>query len=320
MIERYFRNPIITSRDIVSQFSELKDVSSVFNPGAALMGGQYILLLRVQNRGRRTFLVRATSNDPIHFSVDNAPIQIKGIEHLSSEIYHIYDPRITYLDNCYYIQVALDMKEGCRLGIIRTENFESYEFLALTSGVDVRNGVLFPEKWGDYYYRLCRPNQVLMANGPATGNQIILERSPNLLTWEYLGVVARGNLYYWDELIGSGPPPIKTRKGWLHIYHGVATHFAGVNIYQTGVMLLDLKDPLNIIARGSQNILEPRELYETVGQVPNVVFPSGAVVESVDEEGFALTNSMVYIYYGAADTCVGMVKTTVQELLLACYA
>jgi beta-1,4-mannooligosaccharide/beta-1,4-mannosyl-N-acetylglucosamine phosphorylase len=128
----------------------------------------------------------------------------------------------------------------------------------------------------------------------------------------------RGRPRYWDELIGSGPPPVRTREGWLHVYHGVATHFGSANVYQAGVCLLDLDDPSRVIARGRNNILEPREPYELTGQVPNVVFPSGLIAEDVDEDGCASTDSVVRLYYGAADTAVGLAETTVAWLLEAC--
>ena len=126
-----------------------------------------------------------------------------------------------------------------------------------------------------------------------------------------------GRFHYWDEFIGSGPPPVKTRRGWLHLYHGVATHFGSANIYQAGVSLLDLKDPTKVLGRSRGNILEPREPYELCGQVPNVVFPSGMVVEDYDAEGYALAASLVKVYYGAADTVVGLAVSTVGELLEA---
>jgi beta-1,4-mannooligosaccharide/beta-1,4-mannosyl-N-acetylglucosamine phosphorylase len=83
------------------------------------------------------------------------------------------------------------------------------------------------------------------------------------------------------------------------------------------VILLDLRDPTRVLGRCRANILEPREIYELVGQVPNVVFPSGLVVEETDAEGFARPESEVKIYYGAADTVVGLATTTVAELLAA---
>ena len=92
-------------------------------------------------------------------------------------------------------------------------------------------------------------------------------------------------------------------------------HFASSNIYQAGVSLHDLNDPSIVLSRSKYNILEPRELYELIGQVPNVVFPSGMVVEESDEDGFAKPESRVLIYYGAADTSVGLATTTVKELI-----
>jgi len=115
--------------------------------------------------------------------------------------------------------------------------------------------------------------------------------------------------------VGPGPPPVKTREGWLCLYHGVATHLASSFIYQAGVILLDPADPQKVVGRCPDNILEPRELYELTGQVPNVVFPSGMIVDGTDEEGFALPESRIFLYYGAADTCVCLATTTVGALL-----
>ena len=179
---------------------------------------------------------------------------------------------------------ALDMDGGCRLGLSRTSDFVRFEFLGLAAEDDVRNGVLFPEKIGGRYLRFDRPNTARHAGGPASGSAIWLSESDDLLAWRGVGPVLQGRFHYWDEFIGSGPPPIKTRAGWLHVYHGVATHFGSANVYQAGVALHDLQDPSRVLGRSRRNILEPRELYELVGQVPNVVFPSGAVVERGDGE------------------------------------
>ena len=83
-------------------------------------------------------------------------------------------------------------------------------------------------------------------------------------------------------------------------------------------MLLDLKRPERVIARGHYNILEPRELYELTGQVPNVVFPSGMIVEGDDAKDGAPDEARVLLYYGAADTVVGLAESTIGELVAAC--
>ena len=154
--------------------------------------------------------------------------------------------------------------------------------------------------------------------GVTSGDEIVLSRSDDLLDWRAVAPVMRGRLHCWDELIGPGPPPVKTREGWLLVYHGIATHLASACIYQAGVALLALDDPSTVLARSRNNILEPRELYEMTGQVPNVVFPSGMIVEGYDEQGFAHTDGRALIYYGAADTSVGLATATVGELIAAC--
>jgi beta-1,4-mannooligosaccharide/beta-1,4-mannosyl-N-acetylglucosamine phosphorylase len=314
-MERYKNNPIMTRKDIPEIPPRLVDVSSVFNPGAVKFNNQFLLMLRVQNRGRETFLLTAKSDNGIHFSISDQGIHFKGIEKVLGKIYHCYDPRITRIDDIYYIMFAMDMDDDCRLGLAQTSDFENFEFRGIVSEDDNRNGVLFPEKIKGKYLRLDRPNEIDLPDGPATGSIIRLSESDDLLDWEPVGPVISGRSHYWDELIGAGPPPIKTEKGWLQIYHGVATHFGSSNIYQAGVMLLDLENPLKVIARSRYNILEPREMYEFVGQVPNVVFPSGAIVEDVDSDGFAKLDSKVFIYYGAADTCVCLAMSTVKELI-----
>ena len=317
MLKRNAKNPILTREDIPNIKPNVIDVSSVFNPGAIKFNDKYILLLRVQNRGRETFIMKAVGSDSVNFKVEKAIVYFKGIEIVKEKIYHIYDPRITKIGKEYYIMFAMDMESGCQLGLAKTKDFDEYEFMGIVSSGDIRNGVLFSEKVNGKYLRFDRPNKVQLKDGPSSGNNIFLSESDDLLTWREVAPVMSGRFHYWDENIGSGPPPVKTKEGWLHIYHGVATHFASSNIYQVGVALHDLNDPSKVLFRGKYNILEPRELFEIVGQVQNVVFPSGMIVENYDAEGFALIDSPVHVYYGAADTVVGLASSTIRELIEA---
>ncbi len=318
LLTRYDKNPIISRENIQSQLPELMDVTSVFNPGAVKIGNIYRLVLRVQNRGRETFLLAASSDNGINFDINDEPIFIDGLSSIKKKIYHIYDPRLTVINNIIYMMVAIDTDDGCCLGLTKTEDFNKYDFMGIVSENHIRNGVLFPEKINGKYMRLDRPNKS-EHSGILSGNTICLSESENLLSWNKISELMQGHSHYWDELIGSGPPPVKTKKGWLHIYHGIATHFMAANIYQAGVVLLDLNDPSKVKARSRYNILEPREQYELTGQVPNVVFPSGMIVEEYDEDNFALMSSKVLIYYGAADTSVCLAISTIKELIEACY-
>jgi len=316
-MHRHPVNPILTRADVPDIPPFLADVTSVFNPGAVKADGRTLLMLRVQSRSRETFMIMAESADGFRFRVRSEIVEFKGLEKVKERIYHVYDARITRLEGAHYIMFAMDMDSGCQLGLARTEDFRAFRFVGVTSTDDVRNGVLFPERIGGAYLRLERPNRARLEGGPTTGSEIWLSESDDLVRWRARGPVMGGRFHYWDEYIGSGPPPVKTRRGWLHIYHGVATHFGSANIYQAGVVLLDLHDPSKVLGRSRGNILEPREPFELIGQVPNVVFPSGMVVEEFDAQGFALPSSPVKVYYGAADTAVGLAVTTVGELLAA---
>jgi beta-1,4-mannooligosaccharide/beta-1,4-mannosyl-N-acetylglucosamine phosphorylase len=316
MIRFENKNPVVVKEDIPEINVKLRDVTSVFNPGAVKIDDTYHLMLRVQNRGRRTFFIMAQSKNGYDFTVDDKIVEFEGIEKIKDEIYHLYDPRITKIEDTYYIMFAMEMGKSCQLGIGTTKNFETFKFLDIVTNQDTRNGVLFPEKVKGKYLRFDRPNNHQIDGGPLTGNSICLSESTDLLNWATVAKVAEGT-HFWDELIGSGPPPIKTRKGWIHIYHGIAMHYAP--IYQVGVMLHDLNDPSKVISRGSQCILEPRETFELVGQVPNVIFPQGLIVEEYDEDGFAMENSEVKLYYGASDTSVGLATSTISRLIEQCY-
>ena len=207
MMIRSDRNPIVTRERIPSVPPGLVDVTSVFNPGAVRFGGRILLLLRVQNRGRETFILKAESGDGVDFRISGEPVRFAGIETVPGPVYHCYDPRITPLDGDFYVMFAMDREEGCSLGLARTRDFETYTFMGIVSEGDVRNGVLFPRKIGGRFLRLERPNEVRLESGVTTGDTIVLSESVDLLAWRPVAAVARGRPHYWDEMIGPGPPP-----------------------------------------------------------------------------------------------------------------
>jgi beta-1,4-mannooligosaccharide/beta-1,4-mannosyl-N-acetylglucosamine phosphorylase len=312
---RYPDNPIITRQDIKSRHPALQDVSSVFNPGGVRYEGQFLLLLRVQNRARETFFVKALSKDGIHFVISDLPVQILHLERCKHRIYHIYDARITAdKSGFYHVFCAMDTDKGCWLGYFRSEDFDSLDFIGLASEPDTRNGVLLPGT----NYRFERPNKHIGADGVKTGSRIVCSKSLDMLHWQEVAEVFSGRPHYWDELIGSGPPPLLCEAGWLHIYHGVATHFGSSNIYQAGISLQDKDRPWITLARGRYNILEPRENYELCGQVPNVIFPSAAI--PLSDSPVLDNDTPIYIYYGAADTAVALAITTPAELIAQALA
>lgn len=309
-MRRHLKNPVITRRDIQITHPALQDVSSVFNPGGVRHEGKFLLLLRVQNRARETYFLPAISTNGVDFDIYDQPTEILNLDRCPHKIYHIYDARIT-ADKAgfYHIFAAIDTDKGCFLGYFKSQDFRHMDFIGIASKPDVRNGVLFPNR----KLRFERPNEERVSGGVKSGVRIVCSQSNNMLDWQEIDEVFAGRAHYWDELIGSGPPPLLCDEGWLHIYHGVATHFGSSNIYQAGISLHDRDRPWITLARGRYNILEPREDYELLGQVPNVVFPSAAIPHSDCE--ILPHNTLINIYYGAADTCVGLALATVDELL-----
>jgi len=132
-LNRYSGNPLITRRDISLSGTHLTDVSSVFNPGGILFNGKIILLLRVQNRGRETFLVKAESSDGKSFQIGTSQITFEGLESIQETVYHCYDPRITRIADVFYIMFAMDLESSCKLGLATTIDFETYSFLKRTT-------------------------------------------------------------------------------------------------------------------------------------------------------------------------------------------
>ncbi|MFH2051556.1 MAG: hypothetical protein ABIK96_03715 [bacterium] len=321
--------PLLSRHDIPAMPPHITDPSSVFNPGAVMLPqddgspGRVILLLRVQTRGRKTFTVPAATRPGKPFRISDHPVEFVGLQDFwtplgmpAMRVFHVYDPRITMLDGELMVTTAVDTERGCRLAIWRAAGsrdgdfagLERLELIGFAGDHDTRNGVLFPVRQDGRYLLLERPNKKIHRDMPATGDAIVLSSSPDLVHWRTDGVVLKGRPHFWDELIGSGPPPVLTEHGWLHLYHGVATHFQAANIYQVGAVLLDRDDPTRVLARTDENLLEPRELWELTGQVPSVVFPSGMF----------LAEGRVHLFYGAADTAVGYAVSSLDRLVAAC--
>ena len=141
-----------------------------------------------------------------------------------------------------------------------------------------------------------------MLHRPLPTRSICIAYSDNLVEWYDHKILVTPRKYSWDcSKIGAGAPPIKTEYGWLEFYHGVDEN----QVYRLGLILFDLEDPSKIIARSREPILEPEEMYELIGDVPNVVFTCG-VVE---------INDTYYVYYGAADKVIGVATVNKRQLL-----
>lgn len=291
-------NPILRPDDLPAP------CMSVFNPGAIKHNGETILMADVLTLQGLQVLWIARSKDGVRFTFDPAPVNWPVTNDPFYRESMVYDPRITRIGDEYLILYASQNNMGTCVGIARTRDFEEFKLLPSASASPNRNGALFPEKINGEYVRLDRP---ISQSGDM--GDIWISYSPDLVYWGKSKRIMRARGYYWDSTkVGAGAVPIKTPEGWLIIYHGVQVFPTGT-VYRLGVALLDLEDPSKVIARGDDTVLWPQHDYEFLGRVGNVVFTCNAIVED---------DQTVRIYYGAADTCIGLAEAKLADLIETC--
>ena len=291
---RYSANPII-------ERSPYPACNSVFNSAAVPFDGKFAGVFRCDNTAREMELHAGFSEDGIHWEIDAERIHFDcDIPEIGPWVYG-YDPRVVWMEDRYYVTWC-NWYHGPTIGVAWTNDFKSFHQLENSFLPFNRNGVLFPRKIGDRYVMLSRPSD----QGHTPFGDIYLSYSPDLVHWGSHRFVMKATEGWQSLKIGAGPIPIETTKGWLMFYHGVLLSCNGY-VYSMGVALLDLEQPWKVIRRSKPYLLNPREIYECVGDVPNVVFPTAALCDA--------PTGRIAIYYGCADTVSGLAFCQVDEVL-----
>ena len=299
LFQRHESNPILTATNW--QYP----VNSVFNPGATrLKDGTTLLLCRVEDRrGHSHLSVARSANGVDGWQVDPEPTFLPDPEHYPEELWGIEDPRITYVPelNKYAIAYTSYSRVGPGVSLALTEDFKHFERLGVIAAPEDKDAALLPHRIGGHWALIHRPV------GPM-GAHIWISYSPDLRHWgsHRLMLPARRGGWWDANKIGLSPPPIETPDGWLIIYHGVR-QTAGGCLYRLGLALFDLQSPEQCLYRGDQWIFGPETPYERRGDVDNVVFPCGYTI--------GLDGDTLYLYYGAADTCIALATGSIHLLL-----
>ncbi len=300
LFRRHPANPLLTAAHF------MRPVNSVFNAAATKFNNQYLLLNRVEDLTGSSCLWLARSDDGVDFTPDPAPALLPATEgpFQAVENFSLEDARITRIGDVYYITYVAYSEYGCVTNLARTQDFELYERVAVMTLPDNKDIVLFPKKISGRYAKLDRP----MTRPPSVGD-IWISFSHDLHYWGDPRPVMRPHPRKWDSFkIGAGAPPIETPHGWLEIFHGVRPTAAGM-IYRLGAVLLDLKEPWRVVGRASEAVLSPLAPEDFLGNVGNVVFTCGAILEDDGE---------LKVYYGAADHVMCLATAPIDDVIALC--
>ena len=306
-IKRFAGNPVI-----VPNKEHAWESKAVFNPGAIHLGGTTHLFYRAVSEDNTSTIGYATTEDG--FNIDSRLSETIYVPRESFEMKKIEgnnsgceDPRITRIGNRIYMCYTAYDGVGPPLVAVTSileKDFLKHSFnwappqLLTPRGVDDKDACILSEKVGNKYLVLHRVGTDICGDYLSSldfskdkVNKCIRVMGPRINAWDSIKV-------------GITAPPIKTKKGWLLLYHAISRVH---HTYRVGAALLDLKDPTIVLSRSSDPIFEPEEEYEKAGLVNNVVFPCGMV----------LRDETLYVYYGGADRVCAVATIKLKILLSA---
>lgn len=305
--ERSLKNPIIEPKK-----EHPWEAKATFNPAALRIKNTTHILYRTLSDDNTSYIGYASSSDGI--TIDERlpePIYSPREDFESKKVPGVNsgceDPRLTKIGKIIYMcYTAFDGVSCPKVAItsITEKNFlkKNWEWekpiIITPPGFDEKDTCIFPVKDKGGYFILHRVGDEICGDYFKTLNF-------NLETVNKCINIIGPRVNSWDSSkVGISAPPIKTKKGWLLLYHGVSRNH---NTYRIGAVLLDKNDPTVVLSRTTDAIFEPKELYEKVGIVNNVVFPCGMV----EKDG------LIYLYYGGGDTVVGVATIELEIVLRA---
>ncbi|WP_026492215.1 MULTISPECIES: glycoside hydrolase family 130 protein [unclassified Butyrivibrio] len=312
--------PITWRYDVVKEsnpyFMERLGINAVMNSGAIYLDGKYYLIARIEGNDRKSFFGVAESSTGVDgFRFWDYPILLEDV---CPEETNVYDMRLTKHEDGYIYGVfcseskdkaSSDLSAAvAAAGIVRTKDLKSWERLpnlVTLNSPQQRNVVLHPEFVDGKYAFYTRPMDDFIETGSGGGigfglcddiTHAVIDEEKMTSLRKYHTITEAKN--------GAGATPIKTDRGWIHIAHGVRNTAAGLR-YVIYAFATDLNDPSKVIAEPSGLLIGPRG-EERVGDVSNVVFTNGAIVNEKGE---------VFIYYASSDTRMHVATTTVNKLI-----
>ncbi len=296
LFRKFNGNPIITPEDWPYP------ANAVFNPAAAKLNTETLLLIRVEDmRGFSHLTVARSADGFTNWEIDARPT-LEADQSSLEEKWGLEDPRIVWLEEQKQFGVTyVSFSEGGPVvSLAITKNFTTFARLGALLPPEDKDACLFPRRFNGRFALIHRP----IVRGEA---HIWLSFSPDLKHWGDHQLLLRTRAAYWDcHRIGLACQPIETPQGWLIFYHGVRSTTAG-QIYRVGLALLDLNAPWKVLRRSDEWVLGPGAYYERIGDVSGVVFPNGAVVHKETDQ--------LNLYYGAADSTIAVATANLSDCL-----
>ncbi len=292
-------NPILSAADLPYP------ANSVFNPGAARLADETVLLARVEDmRGISQLHVARSTDGETDWHWDPEVLLRSDVTRYPEEIWGCEDPRLTWLPERgeWAIAYTAYSRRGPLVSMAMTRDFRTVDRLGPVMPPEDKDAALFPRRIGGRWAMIHRPS-------PLHGNaNMWISYSPDLRHWgdHTLLLEAREGAWWDAGKIGLGPPPMETDDGWLVMYHGVRQTSDGP-IYRVGLVLLDLASPQIVLHRTDEWVFGPSEPYELNGDVGRVVFPCGWTVDPARDR--------LVLYYGAGDTTIARADASFSDVL-----
>lgn len=292
---RYTENPVINR-------NPLPGVARIFNSAVTPWEDGFIGVFRAEQTDGVPFIYLGRSRDGIHWDFEPEKIPFVDKNGDPAMPLYAYDPRLVKVEDAYYIIWCQDFY-GASIGMAETRDFRTFTRLESPFVPFNRNAVLFPRKINGMYAILSRPSD----SGHTPFGDIFLSQSPDMEFWgRHRHVMGKSGRWWESVKIGGGAAPIETDEGWLLLYHGVTGTCNGF-VYSIGGAILDLEEPSRVLYRCGNFLLTPEAWYEERGFVPNVCFPCATLQDAA--------TGRIAVYYGAADTYVGLAFTTADEVV-----
>lgn len=324
-----YKNPVVTAAHAPLEWRydlnattnpfgmERIGINAAFNAGAMKWNGKYILAVRVEGVDRKSFFAIAESPNGIdNFKFWDKPCIIPQLEDVDT---NVYDMRlIEHEDGWIYGIFCTERKDPdaptgdtsaavANAGIVRTKDLVNWERLPdlVSNTGQQRNVVLHPEFVNGKYALYTRPQDGFIDVGAGGGIGLgYVDDMTNPVVQDER--IICGKVYHtiYELKNGLGPAPIKTKKGWLHLAHGVRNTAAGLR-YTLYMFMTDLNDISKVTHHPAGYFMAP-ENEERVGDVSNVLFSNGWIA---DEDG------TVYVYYASSDTRMHVAVSSVDKLV-----